>query len=192
MNARFGEDQRDVLQELMNISMGQAANELAKLIETKITLSIPHIITVTPDEFAEIFASGDRNWFTRQSFLGSLRGEVITLLSKSGADTMASLMDYELPLDNSTTEELMLELANILAGACLKGFAEQLELNANLSMPTSYTPSSDTSTQFRWSSALLMEVEFKVEKSMFGSKVLICLEEQSIESLISRLDALLE
>lgn len=192
MNARFGEDQRDVLQELMNISMGQAANELAKLIETKITLSIPHIITVTPDEFAEIFASGDRNWFTRQSFLGSLRGEVITLLSKSGADTMASLMDYELPLDDSTTEELMLELANILAGACLKGFAEQLELNANLSMPTSYTPSSDTSTQFRWSSALLMEVEFKVEKSMFGSKVLICLEEQSIESLISRLDALLE
>ena len=192
MNTRLGEDQRDVLQELMNISMGQAANELAKLIETKITLSIPHIITVTPEQFADIFSSNDRNWFTRQSFLGSLRGEVITLLSKSGADTMASLMDYELPLDDATTEELMLELANILAGACLKGFAEQLELKANLSMPTSYTPSMESASQFRWGSALLMEVEFKVEKSMFGSKVLICLEEQSIESLISRLDALLE
>ena len=32
----LSEDQRDALQELMNISMGQAANSLAHLIETKI------------------------------------------------------------------------------------------------------------------------------------------------------------
>ena len=31
----LSEDQRDALQELMNISMGQAANSLAHLIETK-------------------------------------------------------------------------------------------------------------------------------------------------------------
>ena len=30
------EEQRDALQELLNISMGQAANSLAQLIETKI------------------------------------------------------------------------------------------------------------------------------------------------------------
>ena len=192
MNDKIGEELRDVLQELMNISMGQAANELAKLIETKIALSIPHIVTVTPTEFAEIFDSDERYWFTRQSFLGSLRGEVIALLSKSGTDTMASLMDYPLPLDDSTTEELMLELANILAGACLKGFAEQLELKANLSMPTAYRPAQDKERQFRWDSALLMEVEFNVEKSMFGSKVLICLEDQSVDSLINRLNTLLE
>ena len=36
----LSEDQRDALQELMNISMGQAANSLAHLIETKIGISI--------------------------------------------------------------------------------------------------------------------------------------------------------
>ncbi|QSX33186.1 chemotaxis protein CheC [Shewanella avicenniae] len=192
MKAHLGEDQRDVLQELMNISMGQAANELAKLIETKITLSIPHIVSVTPEEFARIFESTDVNWFTRQSFLGGLHGEVITLLSKDGADAIASLMDYDLPLDESATEELMLELANILAGACLKGFTEQLGLKANLSMPTSYFPTAEKTDQFRWDSALLMEVEFNVEQSEFRSNVLICLEEHSVQSLIERLNSLLE
>lgn len=40
MNMLLSEEQRDALQELMNISMGQAANSLARLIEAKITLSI--------------------------------------------------------------------------------------------------------------------------------------------------------
>ena len=46
----FTEDQRDALQELMNISMGQAANSLAHLIETKIGISIPNITAVTPEQ----------------------------------------------------------------------------------------------------------------------------------------------
>ena len=40
------EEQRDALQELLNISMGQAANSLAQLIETKIDISIPKIYEV--------------------------------------------------------------------------------------------------------------------------------------------------
>ena len=50
----LSEDQRDALQELMNISMGQAANSLAHLIETKIGISIPNITAVTPDGLYEL------------------------------------------------------------------------------------------------------------------------------------------
>ena len=44
MSLLLSELQRDALQELMNISMGQAANALARLIDAKITLSIPKIV----------------------------------------------------------------------------------------------------------------------------------------------------
>ena len=37
----INEDERDALQEIMNISMGQAADALARLIQTKVSLSIP-------------------------------------------------------------------------------------------------------------------------------------------------------
>ena len=46
MNNVLNEDQRDALQELMNISMGRAANALARLIGTKVSLSIPRIVAV--------------------------------------------------------------------------------------------------------------------------------------------------
>ena len=44
------EEQRDALQELLNISMGQAANSHAQLIETKIDIVIPKISAVTPTQ----------------------------------------------------------------------------------------------------------------------------------------------
>ena len=56
MTVPLTEDQRDALQELMNISMGQAANALARLINAKITLSIPKIVVVSTAEFQRICA----------------------------------------------------------------------------------------------------------------------------------------
>lgn len=191
MITSFGEEQRDALQELMNISMGQAANALARLIEAKITLSIPKISAVTPREFIEILNATDM-WHTRQSFLGAVKGEVISLQSVKGGEAIAELLEYSLPLSDSSREELSLELSNVLAGACLSGFSEQLGIATKLSMPTVFNPSKLSAEQYRWATTLLMEVEFKVESSQFDSKIVICLEEESISTLLHRLNSLLE
>lgn len=195
MSALLTEAQRDALQELMNISMGQAANALARLIETRITLSVPRIIAVTPDEFAALFQDTEQNWYTRQSFMGAVNGEALTILSKSGCCALAEAMDYEVPLSAISNKELVLELANILAGACLTGFAEQLAISAKLNMPTLYTPpvsDSERTATFHWKSTLLLEVEFSVETSLFDSKVIICLEGRSVTTLMQSIQALLE
>lgn len=191
MNNSLSEEQRDALQELMNISMGQAANSLARLIEVKITLSIPKISSVTPTEFVEMLSS-DSMWHTRQSFLGSVKGEVVSLQSRAGCEAIAELLEYDLPLTEGAREELLLELSNILAGACLSGFAEQLELTTKLSMPTVFDPEKLSAEHYRWAHTLLMEVEFKVESSQFDSKIVICLEQDSISTLLNRLSSLLE
>ncbi|MEH6734875.1 MAG: chemotaxis protein CheC [Shewanella sp.] len=191
MNDYLSEEQRDALQELMNISMGQAANSLARLIGAKITLSIPQISSVTPIEFVEMI-NLDTMWHTRQSFLGTVKGEVLSLQSKQGCEAIAELMDYELPLSNITQEELLLELSNILAGACLNGFAQQLTLNTKLSMPTVFDPTLLSAGHYRWGNTLLMEVEFKIESSRFDSKIMICLEADSISIVLTKLNELLE
>jgi len=191
MNTLVSEEQRDALQELMNISMGRAANALARLVGAKVTLSIPRIVSVTPIEFAQMLTNTEV-WYTRQSFLGQIRGEVLTVLSKTGCDSIGDLMDYEVPLDNDTLSELLLELANILAGACLSGFAEQLALSAKLNMPTLFFPQSQQVAQVHWASTLMMEVEFKVEASQFDSRVVICLEDRAVDTLLQSLNRLLE
>jgi len=191
MSTQLDELQRDALQELMNISMGQAANALARLIDAKITLSIPKIVMVSAAEFQQMFVT-DQYWFTRQSFLGSVKGEALTLLARAGIETIGGLMDYPLPLDDRSKKELLLELANILAGACLNGFSTQLSLHTKLSMPTMFNAELRQADSFRWVSTLLLEVEFQLEGTAFDSRIVICLEGQSVEVLIAKLNELLE
>ncbi|MEP1446020.1 MAG: chemotaxis protein CheC [Paraglaciecola sp.] len=185
------EDQRDALQEMMNISMGQAARSLAQLIDTQITLSIPTISEASPKDLVEIFSHGDVTWYARQSFLGQIKGEVLSLIGKNGCEALGELMDYEKPMSDTQTQELILELTNILSGACLSGLSEQLELKSHLNMPTLYSPNVSESVNYGWDTALLVEVSFSIESFSFNARVVICLEENSIVTLKSSLDALI-
>ena len=121
-----------------------------------------------------------------------MKGEVLTLLAKDGTNTIGKLLDYQLPMDEVSQEELLLELANILAGACLNVFSAQLGLNTKLSMPTMFSSQMRQTESYRWISTLLLEVEFQLEGTPFDSRVVICLEGQSVDTLISRLNQLLE
>ncbi|SIR04869.1 chemotaxis protein CheC [Aeromonas sp. RU39B] len=192
MNSLVNEYQRDALQELLNISMGQAADALARLIDAKIKLSIPRISSVSPEDFIAMIHD-DHNWRTRQSFNGVITGEVISLLSRTGCEDIAELMGYSVPLNSVTLEELLLEVSNILAGACLRGFADQLDIDTNLSMPTMFKADKYLCIDnYQWSTTLMMEVDFKVELRQFDSKIMICLDTNSIAPLIERINHLLE
>lgn len=50
---QFNEEEKDCLQELMNISYGCATAAIADIINKEATLSIPSIKTVTTTEFKE-------------------------------------------------------------------------------------------------------------------------------------------
>lgn len=128
-------DQRDALQELMNISMGQAANSLAHLIETKIGISIPKIASVTPEQLFSMISEQADAYYTRQSFLGDIQGEVMSVVSQQGLCEVGALLEYDAPLSQTDIQEIILELSNILAGACLAGLSAQLALGTNLNMP---------------------------------------------------------
>ena len=187
----LNEDQRDALQELMNISMGQAANSLAHLIETKIGISIPKISAVTPSELFSLINRSENAYYTRQSFLGDIQGEVMAVVSESGLTEGASLLEYEAPLSKSDVEETILELSNILAGACLAGLSNQLQLATNLNMPTLFSPNKGSFVELNWQHSLVMEVQFDIELSSFSMRVVFCLDRTSLIKLTDTIDELL-
>lgn len=186
------EEQRDALQELLNISMGQAANSLAQLIETKIDISIPTISAVTPYELYSLLFETTGAFYTRQSFLGDIHGEVMSVLSRSGLSEVAELMDYDEPLSKEDVQEIILELCNILAGACLAGLSEQLELTTNLNMPTLFVPDKTNFDALKWQHSLVMEVRFAIAISSFSMRVVFCLDDESLTRMKTTLDELLE
>lgn len=186
------EEQQDALQELLNISMGQAANSLAQLIETKIDISIPKISAVTPTQLFSLLFETENAFYTRQSFLGDIHGEVMSVISRSGLGEVAELMDYDEPLSKNDIQEIILELCNILAGACLSGLSKQLELTTNLNMPTLFLPKKANFDELNWQHSLVMEVQFEIAISSFSMRVVFCLDDESLAKLKTTLDEILE
>jgi chemotaxis protein CheC len=188
----ISEEQRDALQELMNISMGQAANALARLIEIRVTLSIPKITVTDPAGLEALFSDKEKFYFARQSFMGDLRGEVIAIISHMGCDHLAEVMDYPQPMTENSYNELVLELTNILAGACLQGLVEQLSTRVHLAAPCLFDLNAQRKlSNDQWQHALLLEISFSVETMSFYSSVVVCLDEASIVAVTQKINRLL-
>ena len=191
-SSQLNEEQRDVLQELLNISMGQAANSLAVMLDTRIDISIPEISTVTPNQLYDLlFETGDLS-YTRQSFMRDIHGEVISIISYSGLSEIGALMDYDQPLSEEDIQEIILELSNILAGACLSGLSEQLKLTTNLNMPLLFQPDKASFDGLPWQHSLAMEVQFLITISSFSMRVIFCLDDESLARILGTLNAYLK
>lgn len=191
---------RDALQEVLNISMGQAANNLAQLIDTRVHLSIPRLHWVSskhPEKLDETLTVIDVGALMRQSFRGTLRGEVIVSFDQqSRHHQLAECLGYSESLTVAQSHELTLEITNILAGACLKGLAEQLEIEIHFGPPSILSAHSKASDYLArqslpWTDALFMEVRFTVESISMGTDLLICMPGEYTDRVFALIDELL-
>lgn len=197
--ANLNEEQRDALQELMNVAMGQAADRLARLTETFVTLSVPliHSVALTDDSLLEqLMLAGQPAIITRQSFLGRLRGEVMVCFGENGAEQLADLMGYEDVEKNSTQDELMLDVTNILTGACINGLAQQVDIKVSYGSPSMMARGRSLQNvlgeqALRGHQALVLEIHFEVATHSFYCDLLICITEDTAATVIEVIDQLL-
>lgn len=195
------EDQNEALQEIVNIGMGIAGDSLARILRTFVELSIPRIKLVSAEELNTEIATlvGDNALITglRQAFFSYWRGEAITIFDQHGCNDLASLMGYTGNLDKNAEVELLLDVGNVLVGACLNGIATQLNVEINFSPPSVIAANIPVdrifnSSQLNWSHTLLFEVNFGLENMRFKSHLLVMMSEETIHTLQNDLDAFLE
>jgi chemotaxis protein CheC len=203
--APLTEDQRDALQEITNIAMGQAASSLASLLDTFVNLSVPRINVVGVEKMSqsicELVGRDTEVTAVRQSFQGYLRGEAIVIFGQDGCTDLAELMGYDEALDRSAEIELLLDVTNVLVGACLGGIIEQLKGVAkggssgelSFSAPSLMAEAVPVDgvinpDKLTWSHALLMEVNFTLEKHNFISHLIMLMPEQAIDKMRGILD----
>lgn len=138
--ARFDEQVglTDLIQEVVNVSMGQAGSLLAGLLNTFIHLPVPKVYLKNYSELNHILASKDSLSLSgvSQGFSGSgIAGEAILLVGDESFPHMARLMQYDQMTSGNNDLEVLMDLSGILIGACLKGVAEQLDLEFSYSHP---------------------------------------------------------
>jgi len=195
------DEQKEVLQEIVNIGMGLAGDSLARILKTFVELSIPRISLISVDSLNEEISDlvGDKALVTavRQAFFSYWRGEAIIVYDQNGCNELASLMGYSEDLDKNAEVELLLDVGNVIVGACLNGIAEQLGVDVNFSPPSVVATNIPVDTLFdpkkmNWKHTLLIEVNFGLENMRFKSHLFTMMSEETIMTLKNDLDGFLE
>jgi len=199
MNNGLTQDQTDALQELANIGMGQAGNSLARIWKEFVHLSIPRIAMVDAIRLPALiqgFVGDNAVSASRQAFHGGFRGEVLAVVTAKDRNGLANLMGYEGQLDAAEREEVLLDIVNILGGACVGGIAQQFDAEIGFSAPSLIGEDLDPTEvihpdQLAIDQALSLEVCFQVENRSLTAHLVILLPNNEVGALAALLDQFL-
>jgi chemotaxis protein CheC len=134
-------DEKDCLQELINISYGSATAAISKIIHRFATLSIPAIKIIPSSELEKHLLTklGNNNTFfiSNQLINGNLAGQNLFLIDYDSAKNLAiefGLEDDELIQEE--IEDIILEITNILSSSAASKLGELLDTNVGFSSPS--------------------------------------------------------
>jgi chemotaxis protein CheC len=195
----LNEDQTAALQELANIGMGQAGNSLARIWKEFVHLSIPRIAMVDASRLPDLilgFVGDTAVSASRQAFHGGFRGEVLVVVTAKDRNGLAQLMGFEGQLDAAEREEVLLDIVNILGGACVGGIAQQVSAEIGFSAPSLIGEDLDpldviNPEQLAIDTALSLEVCFQVENRSLTAHLVILLPNNEVGALADLLDQFL-
>jgi chemotaxis protein CheC len=140
------DDERDILQEVMNIAFGKASAELAELIDIYVVLSIPDVTLLrtvdVPQYIEEEIKDFERVTVIKQNYRGKFHGSALLFFPGGAGKQLFSLFDNgekpETDLDGLSVvleKETLLEVGNILIGASVSKVAELLDDEINYRPP---------------------------------------------------------
>jgi chemotaxis protein CheY-P-specific phosphatase CheC/CheY-like chemotaxis protein len=193
-------DIRDGYKEVANVAMGQAADFLARLLNVFVLMPVPHVNMIDSADLRMALgevAAGENISAVCQGFIGSgIAGEALLLFHESSFQDIAELTQYQGKIDENAELELLMDMANILIGACLKGLADQLEVSFSQGPPVvlgRHVKVSDLlkGNALRWKQTLAIEMGYRIENRKISCDLLLLLTEDSIASLNKRLQYLI-
>lgn len=206
-SGQFTAVEKDILQEIMNIGFGQAAADLAQVIDLAIELSVPDIQLFKACQLQEYIVkevdSDQEISLVEQYFLGKFKGIALLVFPAKAGKQMVSLFGLK---DNQSwtsnhfdqlEKEALVEIGNILIGACVGKITELLNDVVIYSPPRvmieDVHQSSLPKNLFAPDSmAISMKTVFHFEQQEISGHLFLIANHESIDWLKSALHAFME
>ncbi|MHC5349059.1 response regulator [Metapseudomonas furukawaii] len=191
---------RDALREVSNVAMGRAAALLARVLGVFVRLPIPNVSLFEVSELQMALADaqrGERLSAVCQGFIGEgIAGEALLLFHDTESAEVARLMDVT-PQGDTDQAEMLLDLSGILIGACLAGFAEQLDIRFSQSHPRLLGQHSSVERLLnlntrRWHKTLAVEISYEIEDRELHFDLLLLFTESSVARLTQKIHYLMD
>jgi chemotaxis protein CheC len=140
----ISEEEKEILQEIMNIAFGKAASDLAEVINIFVVLSVPRIemlkATELPEYLRTQISDYDRISIVEQNFWGEFKGSAFLVFQASAGRELISIFgddteSFGTESADALEKETLMEIGNILIGACVGKLAELLQDSVTYSPP---------------------------------------------------------
>ena len=133
----FTDEELEILQEIMNIAFGKSAADLADVIDTHVVLNVPFISIMQVMELPDYIRKHVKDYknisIVEQHFWGRFKGDALLVFSSGSGKELIGLLQRG---ENASLEsdpiailerETLMEVGNILIGACVGKVAELLK-----------------------------------------------------------------
>ena len=184
-------------QELANVALGRAVKLLAQYLNVFVEMSIPHANRFALSELHMALNHtklDHRISAVSQGFIGGgIAGEALLMFNDSNLDSIGELLHYDKTDSKETQTELIMDIANILIGACLTGLSEQLDVKLSQGHPQildRHVFVSDILKDGPAEPALTIEMGCSIKSHDIDIELLLMFTEDSIQLLNGKLNYL--
>lgn len=192
----ISDDLMDALREIINIGVGKAAGTLNELLTCHITLEVPQIAIIHPDDLDSHISNKSENNVSLVSlqFSGKFSGLSTLVLTQDSASKLVDLLIGE---DVSSDEMdaikagTLTEIGNILLNAVMGSIGNILDSRLSYAIPT-YQEGSLRSLLLpamrQESAALEVTTRFTVQSNQITGEFLLLFEVGSFDSFVVTLE----
>ena len=200
-NITLSEDEKDCLQELMNVAYGSATAAITEILDAFAKLSIPKIQIINASEL-KTYLSNELNLevehlVSLQQINGTLCGENMFVIDKQSAKNIA--YKFGLEEDEVNDEEIadvVLEITNILSSSTISKLAEDIDTNVSFSAPTIKTLTSIDQLKnifiSKYEKVIIISTQLKFEDLDINAELFIFTTDNSILYIKEKLKKILD
>lgn len=192
---------RDVYMEVANVSIGRAADALARHFDVFVHLPLPNVNIFEVSELhmaLRDLAENNQVSGVCQGFSGEgIAGEALVLLSDSSVSDLKKLMKVPTESEELEELELLMDVSNILVGSFLNGLGEQAEVRFFQSSPVLLgqhisVDSVIESTSGSFNKTMTFEVSYNIDGTSIRCDLLFMFVDESLPLLDNKLAYLME
>jgi len=197
----LNEDEKDCLQELMNIAYGSATAAISEIVDAFATLSIPRIEIINSQELQKHlsnFLNKELSYYiSSQQFNGKISGENLFLIDKESSTNIAYQFGLEKnEINDNELSDIVLEITNILSSSTIS------QLSSDMDIPISFSPPAievlntakdiDEDYTQKYQKVIIISTQLNFEEQNIKGELLILTTDKSIIAIKQAINDILE
>lgn len=190
-------DRIDAYRELVNVAMGRAGESLANLFDEFIDLPIPNVNVIETNELHMAIAEVQRNTqlsAVSKGFVSAgISGEALVLFNDNNFASLVELLKYDaVDITEQLEIEALMDVSNILIGACLNALSEQLNVKFSHNHPIILGRHCDLDALLntsisRWNKVMAIEIAYSIKRHDIQFDLLLLIPGSAMEQVYTRL-----